>query len=97
MAKTYKNLYTHITNYKALWVAWERAQRGKRYTSAAATFGQNLGENLQTIQDELQSETYQPGQYRHFTVHEPMRRKISAAPFRDRVVHHALVAVAGSS
>ena len=25
-----------------------------------------------------------------FFVHEPKRRKISAAPFRDRVVHHAL-------
>lgn len=34
--------------------------------------------------------TYQPGAYRHFVIHEPKRRKISAAPFRDRVVHHAL-------
>ena len=25
-----------------------------------------------------------------FFIHEPKRRKISAAPFRDRVVHHAL-------
>jgi RNA-directed DNA polymerase len=25
-----------------------------------------------------------------FYIHEPKRRKISAAPFRDRVVHHAL-------
>lgn len=25
-------------------------------------------------------------------VHDPKRRKISAAPFRDRVVHHAVVA-----
>ena len=32
-----------------------------------------------------------PGTHeRHFTIHEPKRRKISAAPFRDRVVHHAL-------
>ena len=31
--------------------------------------------------------------YRHFYIHEPKRRKISAAPFRDRVVHHALCRV----
>jgi RNA-directed DNA polymerase len=28
--------------------------------------------------------------FRDFFIHEPKRRKISAAPFRDRVVHHAL-------
>lgn len=32
--------------------------------------------------------TYQPGPYRMFYVTEGVRRKISAAPFRDRVVHH---------
>ncbi len=30
------------------------------------------------------------GSYRHFYIYEPKKRKISAAPFRDRVVHHAL-------
>lgn len=34
--------------------------------------------------------TYRPGAYKHFYIHEPKRRQISAAPFRDRVVHHAL-------
>ena len=33
---------------------------------------------------------YQPGRYHSFYIHEPKRRLISAAPFRDRVVHHAL-------
>ena len=34
-----------------------------------------------------------PGGYVSFEVHAPKRRLISAAPFRDRVVHHALHAV----
>ncbi len=42
------------------------------------------------LQTELQNKTYQPGAYTHFYIHEPKHRKISAAPFRDRVVHHAL-------
>ncbi|MCK6581391.1 MAG: reverse transcriptase/maturase family protein [Anaerolineae bacterium] len=42
------------------------------------------------LQAELIGKTYAPGGYHHFYIHEPKRRKISAAPFRDRVVHHAL-------
>ncbi|MGA8053196.1 MAG: reverse transcriptase, partial [Burkholderiales bacterium] len=45
---------------------------------------------LIALQDELRGFTYRPGAYRHFHIHEPKRRKTSAAPFRDRVVHHAL-------
>ena len=42
------------------------------------------------LQDELQNGCYRPGGYTHFYIQEPKRRLISAAPFRDRVVHHAL-------
>jgi hypothetical protein len=34
--------------------------------------------------------SYRPGAYTSFWIHEPKRRLISAAPFRDRIVHHAL-------
>lgn len=40
--------------------------------------------------EELRTEAYQPGPYRTFYIHDPKKRMISAAPFRDRVVHHAL-------
>jgi hypothetical protein len=42
------------------------------------------------LQQELQSGHYTPGPYVSFVIREPKRRTISAAPFRDRVVHHAL-------
>jgi retron-type reverse transcriptase len=48
---------------------------------------------LVKLQQELANESYQPGAYEHFTIHEPKERLISAAPFRDRVVHHALCQV----
>jgi hypothetical protein len=41
----------------------------------------------------LLARRYAPGKYRSFLIHEPKKRKISAAPFRDRVVHHALCGV----
>lgn len=35
--------------------------------------------------------SYCPGNYVNFYIHDPKKRIISAAQFRDRVVHHALV------
>jgi RNA-directed DNA polymerase len=42
------------------------------------------------LQQELLTRTYRPGPYDTFIVHDKKPRLISAAPFRDRVVHHAL-------
>lgn len=42
------------------------------------------------LQEELIYKTYRPGEYRCFYVYDPKTRLIMAAPFRDRVVHHAL-------
>ena len=39
---------------------------------------------------ELRDKNYRPGPYASFYIHEPKKRLISAAPFYDRVVHHAL-------
>jgi retron-type reverse transcriptase len=43
-----------------------------------------------TLQNQLITKNYRPGAYRTFEIVEPKRRMISAAPYRDRVVHHAL-------
>lgn len=52
-----------------------------------------MEDNLADLRAALLEQTYAPGGYRSFYIHEPKRRLISAAPFRDRVVHHALVNV----
>jgi len=49
-----------------------------------------VADKLVALQDELARKTYRPGAYVNFRIHEPKQRLISAAPFRDRVVHHAL-------
>ena len=45
------------------------------------------------LQDELRTGTWQPGSYFNFRISDPKPRLISAAPFRDRIVHHAVVNV----
>lgn len=79
-----------ITEWDNLWRAFQLAARGKRRKRSAAAFEHQVADRLLALQCELKSKTYRPGAYRHFFIHEPKRRKISAAPFRDRVVHHAL-------
>jgi retron-type reverse transcriptase len=53
-------------------------------------FEHRLEDNLCRVQEELLSGRYRPSGYTSFYIHEPKRRLISAADFRDRVVHHAL-------
>ncbi len=93
--KTYKNLYPQIYDMNNLVLSWRKARRGKRYKPAPSLFEHHLDYEITRLYHQLADETWQAGGYRSFTVHEPKRRKISAAPFADRVVHHALVNVIG--
>lgn len=91
--KTYRNLYSQVYDFANLYEGYRAARCGKRGRREVARFEARVEDALFKLQDELREERYQPGGYRHFYIHEPKRRKISAAPFRDRVVHHALVNV----
>ncbi len=83
-------LYEQIIGWDNLRLAYQKAARGKRGKGPAARFEYRLADNLLELQQELRNKSYQPGAYTSFYIHEPKRRLISAAPFRDRVVHHAL-------
>ncbi|MEZ5400671.1 MAG: reverse transcriptase domain-containing protein [Bryobacteraceae bacterium] len=84
------DLFEDLCGFENLWEAARRARRGKRYKHAAAAFHHDLPAELVKLQDELRSRTYRPGPYTTFRIQEPKPRMISAAPYRDRVVHHAL-------
>ena len=82
--------YEQVTDWQNIHLAWKRASKGKRGRSSTAAFEFKLEDHLLSLQDELQRKTYYSGAYSSFYIHEPKKRLISAAPFRDRVVHHAL-------
>jgi retron-type reverse transcriptase len=88
-----RDLYFRITAFPTLLGAFRKASKGKRYRPEVLAFGANLEAELFQLQQELLSFVYSPGPYRQFTIREPKPRLVSAAPFRDRVVHHALIAV----
>lgn len=88
--KRYSNLWRDVIDFENLFKGSRQAQRGKRYRQNVLEFNDNLESELIQLQQELSAQTYQPGEYRTFEIFEPKRRVISAAPYRDRVVHHAL-------
>jgi retron-type reverse transcriptase len=88
--KRYGNLWEHVIDFDNLWLAAQKAQRGKRWRENVVAFNYNLETELFQLQDELASKSYRPGAYRTFQIVVPKKRMISAAPYRDRVVHHAL-------
>ncbi|MCT7981056.1 RNA-directed DNA polymerase [Laspinema olomoucense] len=88
--KRFGNLWPQISSFANLLIAARKAQKGKRFRPTVLEFNDNLESNLIQLQTELNSQTYQPGNYHQFYVYEPKKRLISAAPYRDRVVHHAL-------
>ena len=88
--KTYTNLFEKITSFENLLLAFKNASQCKRSKANVAVFNYNLEENLIVLQQALMDKTYRPGGYRAFHIFDPKKRLISAAPFADRVVHHAL-------
>ncbi len=88
--KTYKDLFERVCSFENLTIAYYKARKGKRHGKDILKFSYNLEGNLLKLQEGLKTRSYVPGKYREFYVNDPKRRLIKAAPFRDRVVHHAL-------
>jgi len=74
-------------------LAAKEALRGKRTRPAGATFFMEMEKELPALHEELRDGTYAHGGYHYFWIHDPKDRLVAAAPFRDRVVHHAIVRV----
>lgn len=88
--KTYRDLFGQIISWENLLIAAGRAEKNKRRRPDVVRFHFNLEAELLRLQQELAAKTYRPGPYRAFRITDPKERLISAAPYRDRVVHHAL-------
>lgn len=88
--KKISNIYPRIIAKENLYHSAYMASRGRRYRDTAADFNFFLEEETDRLYKELLTKTYRHGKYRLFTIYDPKKRNIAAAPFRDRVVHHAV-------
>ena len=93
MPKRHRNLFDGIASFPALMLAASLAARGKRGKPGVAAFLANLEKEVLRLERQLKDGSYRPGRYKKIEVFDPKHRVVSAAPFRDRVVHHAFCAV----
>ncbi len=91
--KRYGGLWPRLLSWENLLLAARKAQRGKRDKAEVQRFNFCQEAELLSIQSELDANLYEPGRFRTHWISEPKPRLISAAPYRDRVVHHALMNV----
>jgi retron-type reverse transcriptase len=93
MPKRYKHLFEQVVSLENLFAAARKAMRGKRGKVPAAACFADLEKVVVDLRDELVSGSWRPGEYVYFMITDPKEREVAAAPFRDRIVHHALVRV----
>ena len=86
-------LIEKIADIENLQLAYHKAQKGKAGKIEVFEYGKRLRENLQNLQQQILSGNVETGNYRHFTIYDPKKRLICAAPFGQRVLHHALMNV----
>ncbi len=95
MPRRQDDLFGRIANFQSLRRAAREALKSKRKKPGAAAFAANLETNLLQLERELLSGSWRPGRFVEIELFDPKHRIVSAAPFRDRVVHHALMQVMG--
>lgn len=85
------DILERFANFEALYGAHMRARKGKRDRAEVMRFSQDLEAQLLQLCRQLQAGAFRTGRYRFFRVFEPKERTVAALPYRDRVVHHALI------
>jgi retron-type reverse transcriptase len=91
--KSCRNLWPELTGLDNLFLAARRARKGKRSKPACAAFEFRLESEVLALHRRLLDGSYSFGPYSEFEIREPKPRRIAAAPYPDRVLHHAIVQV----
>jgi retron-type reverse transcriptase len=82
--------FERIVSVENLYAAAHAAALGKRCNDEVSFYNFRLEAGLDALRNDLVSGQYRHGRYKIFEISEPKKRSIAKAPFRDRVVHHAV-------
>lgn len=93
MVKRVGNLMPLIADKANLHEAFLRAARGKSGKRAVIDFRLHLDERLTDMRQQLLDGSYRFGDYHFFTIYDPKKRIICAAPFPERVAFHAMMRI----
>lgn len=80
-----------IASLDNLYSAYYKARRGKQRKKEVIAFAERFDENIEELRQSLITGSTAVGEYRYFTIHDPKERLICAAPFRERILQHAIM------
>lgn len=86
-------LTEQIASLDNLYLAFAKACRGKQRKNEVLLFRRSFDDQIAALRSEILAGQLSVGNYHYFTIHDPKERVICAAPFRERVLHHALMNV----
>ncbi len=86
-------LMDKVSDFGHLYRSYKKALKGSGKTHESMEFSFRLEYELLELSRRLKAGTYRPAAYRFFKIYDPKERQIAVAPFRDRVIHHAVVGV----
>ena len=84
-----------LAGWENLNLALYKAARHKSFRTDVAIFMADADSRLRCLQQQLMDGTLSLGRFRTFRIRDPKPRKIVAVPFELRVVHHAIMNLAG--
>ena len=81
------------SGYGHILYAFYKARRGKQLKKNVLMFSKSLELNVLKLRDSILSGEVNVGNYTYFNINDPKPRKICAASFEERVLHHAIMNV----
>lgn len=87
------NLFDAVCSPENIYLAYLKARKRKAKRYGVRLFEKHIDDNLTCIRAELIAGTYRTSEYDVFMIHDPKERTVYRLPFRDRIVHHAIMNV----
>jgi retron-type reverse transcriptase len=93
--KSDHHLFDQMIDRATLGAALYSAAKGKRDRPVVRQWLNDADSRLLTLARTIADQTFRFDQYQRFMVRDPKSREIHAPSFRDRIVHHGLIAATG--
>ncbi|NCQ11356.1 MAG: RNA-directed DNA polymerase [Bacteroidetes bacterium] len=91
------HLLEQIADPENLRLAFWKARKGKTGKIEVQKYRDQLDKHLEILRNQILAGEVLVGKYHYFTIYDPKERRICAAPFSERVLHHALMNVCHAS
>ncbi|MBR1769813.1 MAG: hypothetical protein IJ748_05075 [Bacteroidales bacterium] len=84
-------LKERVVSLDNLYVAYNKACKGKYWKQEVLDFSAKLDDNIRMLREKLIDGSLNFGNYHYFTIRDPKERTICAASFSERIIHHAII------